>query len=93
MEKHVQKSNEEIIRTPLQPQSEQLIQESHQMQHMVWDQRSPGQYLIDKTFELTNKHLQCLEKEKPGTRRKLAGITSLGAGVTSICFGIYFLTS
>lgn len=95
MEKQVQQNGVETPQAPLQMQPEQKMQTSPQpqLQQMVWDLRSPRQNLIDRAFEAREKELQHLEQEKPGTRRKLAGITSLGAGVTGICLGIYFLTS
>ena len=47
----------------------------------------------DKTIKAMSDELQRLEAERPGTRRKLAGIASVGGGVTGICLGIYLLTS
>ena len=55
------------------------------------DPRSPVQYLTDRTIEAAGNELDRLEQETPGTRRKLAGITSLGVGVTGITAGVYLL--
>lgn len=57
------------------------------------DHRGPIQYLADRSIEAAGNELNRLEQEKPGTRRKLAGIASLGIGATGIGAGIYLLTS
>lgn len=80
------------------PQQTQAVQEMQasplaQQQQMTWNLKSLTQSPADKTIKAMSDELQRLEAEKPGTRRKLAGIASVGGGVTGICLGIYLLTS
>ena len=55
------------------------------------DPRDPIQYAIDRGFDAAGNELDRMEQERPGTRRKLAGIASLGVGVTGITAGVYLL--
>ena len=65
-----------------------------QMQQVpVRDPRSFGQYFVDKTFDAAGRELDRIEQQKPGTRRKLAGIASLTFGIGGVSAGIYLLTS
>lgn len=59
----VQQNNQEAMQTPQPAQFQQAP---------ACDPRSLGQYAIDKTFAAAGRELDRMEKEKPGTRRKLA---------------------
>ena len=50
-----------------------------------------GQYTIDKAFAFAGRELALMEKEKPGTRRKLAGIACLTLGAGGMGTGLYLL--
>ncbi len=96
----VQNHSEAGTQAPQQMQAPQqtAVQEMQasplaQQQQTPWNLKSLTQSPADKTIKAMSDELQRLEAEKPGTRRKLAGIASVGGGVTGICLGIYLLTS
>ncbi len=55
------------------------------------DSRTFGQYAVDRTFEEMGKGFRRLEAEKPGSCRKLAGISLIGLGTIGIGTGVYLL--
>ena len=59
----------------------------------IKDSRDPIRYTIDRGFDAVGNELDRMEQEKPGTRRKLAGIASIGFGATGIGAGVYLLMS
>lgn len=80
----IQQNNQEILQAPTLAQMQQA---------QIRDPRSLGQYAIDKTFDVAGRELDRMEQEKPGTRRKLAGIVSMAVGIGGIGTGIYLLAS
>ena len=57
------------------------------------DLRDVGCYAIDKTVDTIKDGLRHMESEKPGTGRKLAGVSATGVGLTMTGIGIYLLVS
>lgn len=92
--KELTQQNTQETKPAPQPAQMQPTPQPAQMQTApARDPRSLGQYAIDKTFEAAGRELDRMEQEKPGTRRKLAGITTLVLGVGGISTGIYLLTT
>ena len=86
--------NNEMVQQKNAVDNETVVQATPSAQPAaVRDPRNIGQYAIDKTFDAAGRELDRLEKEKPGTRRKLAGITSIALGAGGIGTGIYLLVS
>lgn len=57
------------------------------------DPRGFEYYALDKTVDTFKGGMKHLEREKPGTCRKIAGAAATGIGLTTTGIGIYLLVS
>jgi len=83
-------STKNEVATKATPASKKNVSKTNQS---MKGPRDPVRYAIDKSFEAVGDELDRMEQEKPGTRRKLAGVASIGVGVTGLTAGVYLLTS
>ncbi len=64
-----------------------------QVSSVTLDLNKVGCHAIDKAVDTAKGELDKLDKEKPGTRRKVIGLSLFGGGITSACIGGYLLRS
>ena len=77
--------------TQEQKQTATTTAKTSQVSSVTLDLNKMGCHAIDKAADTATSELDKLDKEKPGTRRKVIGLSMLGGGLTGACIGGYLL--